>query len=101
MDTKFPFVFILVLLPSHLLTQEIPIDFLKYYSRKLQSDSGNDWHENTTFGPFRYKHNHENNDSLKVNARFGTFFAKNQKMLYAYGHFTFKKYFHGYLYLSQ
>ncbi len=89
---------ILVLLSSQLFTQEIPIDFLKNYSRKLQSDSGNDWHENTTFGPFRYKHNFEKNDFLKVNARFGTFFAKNQKMLYAYGHFTFKKYFHGYLY---
>ena len=30
---------ILVLLSSQLFTQEIPIDFLKYYSRKLQSDS--------------------------------------------------------------
>ena len=78
--------------------QEIPKEFFEFQINKLEDDLGENWHENTTFGPFRYKHNLKNNDSLKVNARFGTFIAKNQKMFYAYGHFTFKKYFHGYLY---
>ena len=75
--------------------QEIPKEFFEFQINKLEDD-GENWHENTTFGPFRYKHNLKNNE--KVNARFGTFIAKNQKMFYAYGHFTFKKYFHGYLY---
>ena len=79
-------------------SQEIPNDFFKFYEKKIWSDSGDNWQENTIFGPFRYKHNFKNNDSLKINARFGTFIANNQKMLYAYGHFTFKKYFYGYLY---
>ena len=89
---------ILVLLTSLLFAQEIPIDFLKYHTKKLQSNSGNNWHENTIFGPLRFSHNHEERDSLNIDARFGTFIAMKQKMLYAYGHFTFKKYFHGYLY---
>ncbi len=78
--------------------QEIPNDFYDFQKRKLIIDSGYNWVENTTFGPVRYKHSQKSTDSLKVNTRFGTFFSKGQKMLYAYGHFTFKKYFHGYLY---
>ena len=89
---------LILLFLSSINAQEIPNEFFEFQINKLEDDLGKHWHENTTFGPFRYKHNLKNNDSLKVNARFGTFIAKNQKMLYAHGHFTFKKYFHGYLY---
>ncbi len=33
-----------------------------------------------------------------INARFGSSIYNDRRSLYAYGHFTFKKYFHGYLY---
>ena len=83
---------------NFLYSQEIPNEHFEFQLRKLYAEMGYDWNANTTFGPLRYKHNHSDIDSLKINARFGTFIAKNQKMFYAYGHFTFKKYFHGYLY---
>ena len=78
--------------------QEIPNEFYDFQLRKLNLDLGYNWKDNTSFGPVRYKHNHNGTDSLNINTRFGTFMTKNQKMLYGYGHFTFKKYFHGYLY---
>ena len=90
--------FLILFFSCSLHSQEIPNDFFKFYEKKILSDSGDNWYQNTTFGPLRYKHSHKSTDSLKVDTRFGTFLAKNQKMLYAYGHFTFKKYFHGYLY---
>ena len=83
---------------NFLFSQEIPNEHFEFQLRKLYAEIGYDWNANTTFGPLRYNHNHSDIDSLKINARFGTFIAKNQKMFYAYGHFTFKKYFHGYLY---
>jgi len=89
---------LILLFPLSIFSQEIPNEFFEFQINKIENNLGENWHENTTFGPVRFKHNFENNDSLKVSARFGTFIAKNQKMLYAYGHFTFKKYFHGYLY---
>ena len=90
--------FLLPFFSYSLYSQEIPNVFFEFYEKKIWSYSGENWHENTTFGPHRYKHDFKNNDSLKVNARFGTFIGKKQKMLYAYGHFAFKKYFYGYLY---
>ena len=80
-----------------LLSQEIPNDFFEYKKRKLLSDLGRNWSKNTLFGPIRYSQNFEANDSLSTRSRFGTYLSKGKKMLYAYGHFSFKKYFHGYL----
>ena len=89
---------LLLLIFSSLNSQEIPNEHFEFKLTKLYSEMGHDWKENTTFGPIRYQHKYEKSDSLRTRARFGTFITKNQKMLYAYGHFTFKKYFHGYLY---
>ena len=89
---------LLLLFFSSLNSQEIPNEHFEFKLTKLYSEMGHDWKENTTFGPIRYQHKYEKSDSLRTRARFGTFITKNQKMLYAYGHFTFKKYFHGYLY---
>ena len=89
---------LLLLILTSLNSQEIPNENFEFKLRKLYSEMGYDWKENTTFGPIRYRHKYEKMDSLRTRARFGTLITKNQKMLYAYGHFTFKKYFHGYLY---
>ena len=80
-----------------LFSQEIPIEFFEYNKKKIHSESGQNWSNNTTFGPFRYGKNFAINDSLFVRSRFGAFFARGQKMIYAYGHFTYKSYFHGYI----
>ena len=80
-----------------LFSQEIPIEFFEYKKQKLHSELGQNWTSNTIFGPFRYKKNSTINDSLFARSRFGAFFAKGQKMIYAYGHFTYKSNFHGYL----
>lgn len=87
-----------LLFNSFTLSQEIPNDFFELKKRKLLSDLGRNWSQNTLFGPIRYSQNFEANDSLSTRSRFGTYFSKGKKMLYAYGHFSFKKYFHGYLY---
>ena len=54
------------------------------------------WSDNSTFGYRRFEHNHEESDSLKILSRFGIFLLKIKKC-YIFGHFTFKKNFHGYL----
>jgi len=90
-------ILLLLIFPS-LNSQEIPNEHFEFKLKKLYSEMGHDWKENTTFGPIRYRRKYEKSDSLRTRARFGAFITNNQKMLYAYGHFTFKKYFHGYLY---
>jgi len=86
-----------VFFTNFIFSQEIPNDFFEFKKRKLLSDMGRNWSKNTLFGPIRYSQNFEANDSLSTRCRFGTYISKGKKMLYAYGHFSFKKYFHGYL----
>ena len=78
-------------------SQEIPNSFYEYKIEKLTREVASNWEENTTFGPIRFSNN-INNDSLIINGRFGYMMDHNQRILYAYGHFTYNKYFHGYLY---
>ena len=82
---------------SFLLSQEIPNDFYEYKTKKIQLGLHNNWGGNTIFGPLRYSHKHKS-DSLIINSRFGYIMDYSKRVLYAYGHFTFNKYFHGYLY---
>jgi len=89
--------FILLFLFSMGFTQEIPNEFFEFQVNKLQADFGENWQTNSIFGPKRYTHNTKF-DSLIINARFGSSIFNDRKSLYAYGHFTFNKYFHGYLY---
>ncbi len=90
--------FLILLSLSKIFSQEIPTEFHSFQLRKLILDIGIKWEEKTIFGPIRFDHRDNISDSLISNARFGTMFFNNRKMLYAYGHFTFKKNFHGYLY---
>ena len=78
--------------------QEIPNEFFEFQINKLEHDLGENWHKNSIFGPGRYVHLNTKSDSLIINTRFGTSIFNDRKSLYAYGHFTFNKYFHGYLY---
>ena len=89
---------LILTISSVLICQEIPMEHFEFKVRKIYSEIGDNWNAKTTFGPLRYKHSYESSDSLNIRTRFGTSLTNNNKMLYAYGHFTFKKYFHGYLY---
>ena len=87
-----------LVLCSILLSQEVPNEFFDFQFKKIYSDIGIDWQNNTTFGPVRYTHKVNNNDSLIMKTRFGLSISNNQKIFYGYGHFTFKQNYHGYLY---
>ena len=90
---------IIAILPfSKIFSQEIPAEFRALQLRKLFLEIGNNWDDKTIFGPIRYDHKNITSDSLMVNARFGTRVFNNKKMLYGYGHFTYKINYHGYLY---
>ena len=90
---------IITILPlSNIFSQEIPAEFRLFQLQKLFLEIGNNWGEKSIFGPIRFNHNNIKSDSLVTNARFGTILFSNKKMLYAYGHFTFRKNYHGYLY---
>ena len=83
---------------TNIFSQEIPPEFQSFQIRKLFLDNGSKWEEKTIFGPIRFIYKNNTSDSLISTARFGTMFFNHKKMLYAYGHFTFKGNFHGYLY---
>jgi len=83
---------------SNIFSQEIPTEFRSFQIQKLFLDIGNNWDKKTIFGPIRFDHENNTSDSLITNARFGTMLFNHKKVLYAYGHFTFRKRFHGYLY---
>ena len=89
--------YLIVLIISIGYFQEIPNSFQYYKIKKLNIGVGNSWEENTIFGPFRYSKTIKN-DSLNIHSRFGLMIEPNQKILYCYSRFTFKKHFHGYLY---
>ena len=79
-------------------SQEIPNEFYQFQFEKLQIDAGVNWERNTTFGPLRFNHGKNINDSLKVQTRFGSYVNTDAIAFYGFGHFTFKSHFHGYLY---
>ena len=81
-----------------LMSQEIPNEFFEFKQDKILNDSGDNWGDLSTFGPLRHDYDGFKSDSLMVRSRFGAKFSDKNKVLYAYGHFTFKNYFHGYLY---
>ena len=83
---------------SIIVGQEIPNDFFEFQVNKLQADLGGNWQKNSIFGPARYTHLNTKSDSLIINARFGASIFNDRRSLYAFGHFSFNKYFHGYLY---
>jgi len=87
-----------IFLSSVLSSQDIPNEFYQFQSAKLLLDAGGNWERNTTFGPLRFNHGNNINDSLKVQARFGSYVSTDAIALYGFGHFTFKSHFHGYLY---
>ncbi len=86
-----------LLLISFVFSQEIPNSFYECKIKKLQLGLQNNWDENSIFGPVRYPQTIKN-DSLIIDTRFGYIMDHNQRILYAYGHFTFNRHFHGYLY---
>ena len=96
MHKQMPF-FVLIILFVHvkLYSQPIPNTFLEYKLMRYNFYIDQKWSDNSIFGYRRFDHNFSENDSLKISSRFGVFFANNQKMLYSYGHFTFRKNFHG------
>ena len=91
--------FFLIFFFNFLISQEIPNEFLEFEKIKMDNDIGQNWDHLTTFGPLRYQNSITQNDSLNIKTKFGTVFTESNKLIYGYGHFTFKKYFHGYLYL--
>ncbi len=90
-------IFILFLL-CFSFTQEIPNEFYDFKEKQILMDCGLFWDQNSTFGPIRFSHITTSSDSLIARARFGSTILNNGTALYAFGHFTFKKQFHGYLY---
>ena len=78
--------------------QEIPQDFIEYEIQNLTFDQGNNWPNNTIFGPPRNLGQNYHGDALRVNGRFGGIVFNSHKAVYGYGHFSYKKYFRGYLY---
>ena len=90
------FYFIAVFASSFLVSQEIPNEFIEFYKRKILMDSGETWSQNTIFGPVRKINKENKSDSLIINSRFGTRIFSGARSVYGYGHFTFKKHFHGY-----
>tara|TARA_Y200000002_G_scaffold55039_1_gene40410 strand:- start:80 stop:1462 length:1383 start_codon:yes stop_codon:yes gene_type:complete len=87
-----------ILFISLVYCQEIPNEFYQFYLGNFNQNYGSNWESNTIFGPVRYSHRGQISDSLKINARFGGSIFNDRRSLYAYGHFTFKQYFHGYIY---
>ena len=81
-----------------LLCQEIPNEFIEFYTRKMLMDSGKAWSQNSIFGPVRINNKNIRTDSLIINSRIGTRNFSRARSFYGYGHFTYKKNFHGYLY---
>lgn len=81
------------------LLQEIPNEFIEFKKIKLRNDNGYNWDEISSFGPIRYQNKLIENDSLNIKSRFGLSLTEKNKSINTFGHFTFKKYFHGYLYL--
>ena len=92
------FFFIFLLVCDLLVCQTIPNEFKEFYKRKLLTDSGKNWDQNTIFGPPRIINSKRKTDSLIINSRFGIQAFNKAKALYGYGHFTYKNNFHGYLY---
>ena len=78
--------------------QTIPNEFKEFHKRKLLTDSGKNWDQNSIFGPPRLIHSKMKTDSLIINSRFGIQAFNKARALYGYGHFTYKNNFHGYLY---
>ena len=83
-------------------TQPIPNEFFQFKIQKLFYDSGENWESLTVFGPFRFQQLNNTNeidvDSLYIKTRAGLHFQNNDRALYGFGHFTYQKYFYGYLY---
>lgn len=88
----------IIIFLSLVFSQEIPNEFFDFHFRKLSTDMGKKWELNSIFGPTRFNHFSKKPDSLNVNARFGTTIFDNYKVLWAFGHFTYRNNFHGYLY---
>ena len=98
MHKQLPFFVIIILFVNmKLYSQPIPDTFLEHKLMRYSFYFDQKWSDNSTFGYRRFEHNHKESDSLKILSRFGLSFAKNQKMLYGFGHFTYMKNFHGYL----
>jgi len=85
-------------LTSLLFCQEIPNEFYDFIEQKVLSENGYNWSVNTTFGPSRYKTNPQLSDSLRIISKFGIIVSNKNKSLFGYGRFSYKRYFHGYLY---
>ncbi len=97
---------ILLLSSFYLFSQEIPKEFYQYKLGKYFFDIGRNWDQNTTFGPTRYTHGKDISDSLIITSRLGFSLSSEKpdtlysysKVIYGFGHFTYKSRFHGYLY---
>ena len=85
--------------------QEIPNEFFLFQSKILLLDSGENWQNTTTFGPFRNNRleNYDpGSDSLKIDLRIGlngnAADQINGLAFYSYGHLSFQKYYYAYVY---
>ena len=58
-----------ILFFKYLLAQEVPSDFFEYSLKKIHSDSGKDWENNTSISSIRFQDIHNsiyNKDSLPL-----------------------------------
>ena len=91
-------IFLFLLSLNFLKSQEIPNEFFQFHYEKILLDAGENWERSTIFGPSRFNHGKNLNDSLTIKTRFGSYLSTNGAGIYGYGFFSFKSNFHGYLY---
>ena len=95
---QYIFIVSCIIFSSLVSSQEIPNEFYQFQSAKFLLDAGENWESNTIFGPLRFNHGKNINDSLNVQARFGSYVSTDAIAFYGFGHFTFKSHYHGYIY---
>ena len=65
------------------ISQEIPNEFSEFHKRKILTELGMDWSQNSIFGPVRWIHNDRYSDSLLIQNRFGfEALTDNSKLIY-------------------
>jgi len=84
------------------ISQEIPEEFIEFDTYYFSLDHGLNWDTNTSFGPIRFQSTLKSDtteaNGLNIKTQFGLHSLNDAIALYGYGHFTYKKYFYGYLY---
>ena len=99
---NFIFSFKILIIPSFIISQELPNEFLQSQRFKFFIDSGNHWDIKSCFGPVRHQKvkstKLQNHDSLIIKSRLGFALINEKISLYSYNIFNYKNNFYGYLY---